>query len=160
MTIISIVIIDADMIVDGLQFAFPDIARQLRRLFDERAKGLNVTRPQWRALLQLARHEGCNQGTLADLLEVEPITLCRMVDRLEESGLLERRSDPQDRRAWRLYLLPKARPLLTELQRIGAALFEDAMHGIDAEEQQKLLDKLDKIRENLARCDTDRVDNG
>ncbi|WP_221792710.1 MarR family winged helix-turn-helix transcriptional regulator [Aquisediminimonas sediminicola] len=147
------------MIVDGLQFAFPDIARQLRRVFDERAKGLNVTRPQWRALLQLARHEGCNQGALADLLEVEPITLCRMVDRLAESGLVERRSDPQDRRAWRLYLLPKARPLLMELQRIGAALFEDAMQGIDAEEQQKLLDKLDKIRENLARCDADRVDN-
>lgn len=148
------------MIVDGLQFAFPDIARQLRRLFDERAKGLNVTRPQWRALIQLARHEGCNQGTLADLLEVEPITLCRMVDRLEEGGLLERRSDPQDRRAWRLYLLPKARPLLMELHRIGEDLFEDAMQGISIQEQEKLLAMLDQIRENLARCDADRMDNG
>lgn len=148
------------MIIDGLQFAFPDISRQLRRLFDERAKRLNVTRPQWRVLMQLARREGCNQGTLADMLEVEPITLCRMIDRLEESGLLERRSDPQDRRAWRLYLLPKARPLLTELQRIGAELFADAMQGISFDEQQKLLDKLEKIRENLARCDADRVDNG
>jgi DNA-binding MarR family transcriptional regulator len=145
---------------DGLQFAFPDIARQLRRLFDDRAKLLGVTRPQWRVLMTLSRFEGCNQGTLADFLEVEPITLCRMVDRLEEGGLVERRSDPQDRRAWQLYLLPKARPILAELYQIGSEMFADAMHGISETEQQTLLDMLDRVRANLARQDSERVING
>jgi hypothetical protein len=79
---------------DSIGFLISDVSRLMRRRFDERARTIGVTRPQWRALTALSRHEGINQGQLADLLEVEPITLCRMVDRLEDAGHVERRRDP------------------------------------------------------------------
>ena len=82
-------------------------SRLVRRAFDARARAIGVTRPQWQVLSALRRHPGVNQGALADLLDVEPITVCRMVDRLQEAGLVERRPDPADRRSWRLHLLPK-----------------------------------------------------
>ena len=82
---------------DSIGFLISDVSRLLRRRFDERARLIGVTRPQWRALTALSRQEGMQQGALAELLEVEPITLCRMVDRLEEAGLVERRRDPADR---------------------------------------------------------------
>ena len=83
------------------------VSRLLRRNFDERARGIGVTRPQWQVLGLLKMHAGSNQGTLAELLEVEPITLGRMIDRLQEAGLVERRADPADRRAWRIFLTDK-----------------------------------------------------
>ena len=93
---------------DSLGFLISDVSRLMRRRFDERARQLGATRAQWRTLTMLSRNEGLNQGALADLLEVEPITLCRMIDRLEESGLVERRRDPADRRAWQLFLTEKS----------------------------------------------------
>ena len=97
---------------DGTGFLISDVSRLMRRRFDERARAIGVTRAQWRALTALSRHEGINQGGLADLLEVEPITLCRMIDRLEEVGHVERRRAPADRRAGHLYLTAPSRPLL------------------------------------------------
>ena len=93
-----------------------DVSRLLRRSFDARARKIGVTRPQWQVLTTLARNEGVNQGRLAELLDVEPITVCRMVDRLQDSDLVERRADPADRRSWRLFLTEQARGLLSELR--------------------------------------------
>ncbi len=136
---------------DSLGILLADVARLIRRSFDQRARSIGVTRPQWRVLTLLVRHEGLNQGAIADLLEVEPITLCRMVDRLADAGLVERRADPSDRRAWRLHLTDKARPLLAELRILADSMFEDAVVGISLTEQEQLHDMLEIIRDNVKR---------
>lgn len=136
---------------DPLGFLVSDVSRLLRRSFDERARTIGVTRPQWRVLTTLTRNEGINQGGLAELLEVEPITLCRMVDRLQESGLVERRSDPNDRRAWQLYLTAKAQPLLAQLGAHAEQLFAEALEGLSVEESAALASSLERVRQNLSR---------
>lgn len=128
-----------------------DISRLMRRAFDERARGIGVTRPQWQVLTMLARHEGINQGGLAELLDVEPITLCRMVDRLQEAGMVKRRADPADRRAWRLFLTERANGLLNELRPLALNLFDEAMTGLSAPEREALHEMLERVRVNLAR---------
>jgi DNA-binding MarR family transcriptional regulator len=134
---------------DSLGFLISDVSRLMRRRFDERARLIGVTRAQWRTLTTLARHEGLNQGSLADLLEVEPITLCRMIDRLEEAGLVERRRDPADRRAWLIFLTPKAHPLIGQLRGLAEDLFQDALSGLDTARRAALTDMLGVIRTNL-----------
>jgi DNA-binding MarR family transcriptional regulator len=133
------------------EFLLPDVARLLRRAFDERARSIGVTRPQWRVLITLDRNESINQGGLADLLEVEPITLCRMVDRLQEAGLVERRPSPADRRVWQLFLTDKSRPLLKQLRGVATELLEEAMAGISQAEQVQLDATLERVRANLSR---------
>jgi DNA-binding MarR family transcriptional regulator len=134
---------------DGIGFLLSDTARLMKRAFDTRARALGVTRPQWRALFVLSRREGLNQGALADHLEVEPITLCRMVDRLEEAGHVERRRDPGDRRAWNIYLTDRSRPLIQQLKAVADDLAVDALAGIDAAERAALIDTLTRLRSNL-----------
>jgi DNA-binding MarR family transcriptional regulator len=136
---------------DNLGFLIGDVSRLLRRAFDERAREIGVTRPQWRVLTALNRMQGCNQGTLADYLDVEPITLCRMVDRLAEAGLVERRANPADRRAWLLYLTEAGASRVAELRPLAIELFDDAMEGLDAAEQEALEAALDRVRINLSR---------
>jgi DNA-binding MarR family transcriptional regulator len=128
-----------------------DVSHLMRRAFDERARSSGLSRPQWRVLTMLRRHEGINQGGLAELVEVEPITLCRMVDRLQEAELVERRADPSDRRAWRLHLTDKARALLEEMRPMAFSLFDDAMTGLDPAERSDLFRMLERIRTNLSR---------
>ncbi|OYY91466.1 MAG: transcriptional regulator [Sphingomonas sp. 28-66-16] len=135
---------------DNIGFLISDVSRLLRRRFDERTRLIGVTRPQWRTLTTLSRHEGINQGGLAELLEVEPITLCRMVDRLADAGLVERRRDPNDRRAWRIYLTEKAHPLIAQLRVIADDLFEQALAGVSPNARSQLIATLDDIRANLA----------
>src|SRR5689334_23869250 len=108
-----------------------ETAHALRRAFDRRASGLGVTRAQWRVLVKVSRKPGLRQVELADMLDIEPITLCRIVDRLEESGLVERSPDPADRRAWRLHVTAQAQPLIEKLKAVGAELVEEAFAGID-----------------------------
>lgn len=134
---------------DSLGFLISDVSRLMRRRFDERARLIGVTRAQWRTLTTLSRNEGINQGGLADLLEVEPITLCRMIDRLEEAGLVERRRDPADRRAWLIFLTTKAHPLLTQLRGLADGMIEDALSGLDKVRRAELMDALGTIRANL-----------
>ncbi len=136
---------------DNLGTMVADVSHLMRRAFDERARSSGLSRPQWRVLTMLRRHEGINQGGLADLVEVEPITLCRMVDRLQEAGLVERRADPADRRAWRLHLTDKARALLEEMRPMAFSLFDDAMTGLDPAERSDLFRMLERIRTNLSR---------
>ena len=134
---------------DSLGFLISDVSRLMRRRFDERARLIGVTRAQWRTLTTLVRHEGINQGGLADLLEVEPITLCRMIDRLEEAGLVERRRDPADRRAWLIFLTAKAHPLLAQLRSLADGMIEGALQGLDDERRAALMETLGAIRTNL-----------
>lgn len=126
-----------------------DTSRLLRRNFDARARDIGVTRPQWQVLVTLRRHEGTNQGGLAELLDVEPITVCRMVDRLQEAQLVERRADPADRRSWRLFLTPKANDLLAHLRPLADELTEEALDGLSQHERVSLQAMLTRIRDNL-----------
>jgi DNA-binding MarR family transcriptional regulator len=134
---------------ESLGFLVSDVSRLMRRRFDERARKSGATGPQWRTLKILERHEGLNQGQIAELLEVEPITCCRMIDRLEEAGLVERRRDPADRRAWRIYLTEKARPVLAELHDIAGAMLEAALNGLDAAQREALIASLNVVRSNM-----------
>jgi DNA-binding MarR family transcriptional regulator len=134
---------------ESLGFLLSDVSRLMRRRFDERARQVGATRAQWRTLTTLSRNEGLNQGALADLLEVEPITLCRMIDRLAESGLVERRRDPADRRAWLLFLTDKSRPLLDDLKEVAQEMIEQALAGIGGADRERLSGLLDIIRVNL-----------
>lgn len=139
------------MVMENLGAVLSDSSRLLRRAFDARARGAGMTRPQWQVLTTLRRSQGLNQAGLADQLEVEPITVCRMVDRLQEAGYVERRADPSDRRSWRLYLTPRAEGLLAQLRPLADALVEEALEGVTAEERETLRTALEKIRENLSR---------
>jgi DNA-binding MarR family transcriptional regulator len=128
-----------------------DTSRMMRRAFDARARAIGVTRPQWQVLTTLRRHEGVNQGGLAEQLDVEPITVCRMVDRLQEAGLVERRADAADRRSWRLYLTPRAHDLLDQLRPLAESLIEEALDGLGAGDRETLNRLLGQVRENLSR---------
>ncbi|ATY30838.1 MarR family transcriptional regulator [Sphingomonas psychrotolerans] len=134
---------------ESLGFLMSDVSRLMRRRFDERARKSGATGAQWRTLKILERHEGLNQGQIAELLEVEPITCCRMIDRLEEAELVERRRDPTDRRAWQIYLTDKARPVLAELHDIAGEMIEAALHGLDAAQRDALIASLNIIRSNM-----------
>ncbi len=136
---------------DNLGALIADVSHLLRRAFDERARDIGLSRPQWRVLTMLRRHEGINQGGLAELVEVEPITLCRMVDRLQEADLVERRADPMDRRAWRLFLTARASALLDEMRPLALGLFDEAMMGLSADERDGLIHALARVRTNLSR---------
>jgi DNA-binding MarR family transcriptional regulator len=130
-----------------------DVARLMRRSFDARARSIGVTRAQWGVLSALRHNEGINQGGLADILEVEPITLCRMVDRLQDAALIERRRNLSDRRAWRLYLSDKGHERIDELRPLSEEVLAQAMDGISEDEQACLKRTLEKIRLNLLRRD-------
>ncbi len=145
---------------DSLGFLISDVSRLLRKRFDERARLIGVTRQQWRTLSVLKRNEGSNQGMLAELLEVEPITLGRMIDRLEEAGWVERRRDPGDRRVWRIHLTDAAQPILLQLKGIADSLFVDAAEGISAEDQAKLHALLERLRDNLNPDQSNEAANG
>ena len=138
------------MAKDSLAFLLNDGARLLRRRFDARARALGVSRAQWQVLFALSRQEGSNQTSLADYLEVETITLCRMVDRLADAGLVERRADPADRRAWRLFLTDAAHPLLDQLRQVGEEVVEDALAGIPEAQRAVMRDGLSQLRTNLS----------
>ena len=148
-TLISIVIICTGM-EENIAALMSDASRLMRRSFDARARTIGVTRPQWQVLSVLRRHEGINQGGLADILEVEPITVCRMVDRLQEAELVERRPDPADRRSWRLFLTEKAHGLLQTLRPLAEEMIEQALEGVPPADRQTLRETLDRIRQNLA----------
>ena len=135
---------------DSLAFLLSDASRLIRRRFDAKARAFGVSRAQWQVLFALSRNEGINQTGLADYLEVETITLCRMVDRLAEAGLVERRADPADRRAWRLHLTAAAHPLLEKLLGVGQEVVADAQTGVDPGDLATTLAVLVAIRANLS----------
>jgi MarR family transcriptional regulator, transcriptional regulator for hemolysin len=131
-------------------FVIHDIARLLRRNFDRRAQSVGLTRAQWSVLVHLRRQDGIRQNELANLLEVQPISLTRMIDRLVKSGLVERRNDPKDRRANRIFLTKKVHPLLTQLRGLGKETREEAFADIPQAERERFMETLLKIRANVA----------
>ena len=137
--------------METFAFEIGETARMLRRDFDRRAAALGVTRAQWRVLVRLARQAGVRQVELAEALDVEPITLCRMIDRLEEAGLVERRRDEEDRRAWNIHLTSKAQPVIDELREVGEIFHRDALQGISQADRKLALDVLERVRANLSR---------
>ncbi|MGB5094118.1 MAG: MarR family transcriptional regulator [Parvibaculum sp.] len=133
----------------SIGFLVGDCSRILRRGFNERVTALGLTQAQWRALVYLSRNQGLNQVRLAELLEVQPITVARLIDKLVAIGLVERRPDPQDRRAQRLFLSSTSAPLLDRLWATANALHEFAYAGMTDEEQTQLIELLLKLRSNL-----------
>ena len=137
--------------METIPFEIGETAHALRKAFDRLAVGLGVTRAQWKVLFKLTRTPGLRQVELADMLELEPITLCRIVDRLEEAGLVERVRDPDDRRAWRLHVTAKAQPLIEKLQLVGSGLVEQAFGNIDAKDIEIMRRVLAHARDNAGR---------
>lgn len=145
---------------NSLFYMLHDATRQIRKHFDRRATRLELTRAQWRALKSIGRSEGLSQTELADLLDMEPIPVGRVVDRLEKSGFVERRPDPSDRRRWRLYLQPKAHAVVDEMEVIAQGLREDALRGIAAPELDATMRVLGRIKANLAELESSADQEG
>lgn len=143
---------------NSLFYMLHDATRQLRKHFDRRATRLELTRAQWRALKATSRQEGLSQAELADYLDMEAIPVGRVIDRLEKTGFVERRSDPADRRRWRLYLTSKAHAVVGEMEDIATGLREDALRGVERDDLDALMRVLARIKENLAALDAPPVD--
>ena len=124
-------------------------SRLLRNYIDHRAKGRGTTRAQWIVLFRLRQQEGLSQVDLADVLELQPISLVRLLDRLVEHGLLERRHDPKDRRANRLFLTARGRQLVDELDGLRASIASEVMHDIPDEAIETSLQALRDIKERI-----------
>ena len=137
--------------METLPFEIGETAHALRKAFGRRAAALGVTGAQWKVLVKLNRQPGMRQIELADMLEIEPITLSRIIDRLEEAGLVERAPDPADRRAWRLHVTARAQPLIEKLKGIGAELVDEAFAQIDPKDIEIARQVLAQARENLSR---------
>lgn len=133
----------------SLPYLLADSARLLRRAFDARVRALGMTSPQARLLLILHVTEGENQGFYAERLEVEPISLTRMIDRMEEAQLIERRRDPADRRAWRLHLTERSRELIDQVRASLGGLEDEMLGGLDNGQRVALAEMLETIRVNF-----------
>ena len=139
--------LDADASVG---FLFSDVARLMRAWFDVHARELGLTRSQWRVLVNLAPREGINQRALAEILELDVVTLSRHVDKLEAAGMVERRRDPEDRRAWRLHLGAGSRLLLPRMRALAEETQAAARAGLSAEEFETLVALLLRVKANVS----------
>jgi DNA-binding MarR family transcriptional regulator len=134
-------------------FIIHDVSRLMRKRFDRRAHSVGLTRAQWSVIAHLHRNEGVNQSALAELMDVQKITLARLVDRLEQAGWVERRPDPADRRANRLYLTAKVAPMWERMRALAGEVFTEALDGLAPPEQDRLIDWLLTVKRNLAAPD-------
>jgi MarR family transcriptional regulator for hemolysin len=130
-------------------FLLKDVSRLNVKRFEQRAAAFGLTLTQSRSLLFLAKHEGISQVQLAELADIEPMTLVRILDRMESDGWLERRSDPADRRARRLYLTAKGKPLVDDLWHLVELTRREAFAGIPKKHAELLIALLEKVRCNL-----------
>jgi DNA-binding MarR family transcriptional regulator len=136
--------------VETLPFEIAQTAHALRKAFDRRAVGMGVTRAQWKLLFRLEPNPGLRQIELADMLDIEPITLSRIVDRLEDSGLVERVADPADRRAWRLHVTRHAQPLMEKLHAVADEMIAEAFAGIEPTHSEITGKVLGRVRDNAS----------
>ncbi|MEO7323613.1 MAG: MarR family transcriptional regulator [Dokdonella sp.] len=134
-------------------YLMQDVTRHLRTHFDRRATQFKLTRAQWRALKTIRRKEGVSQTELADFLDMQPIPVGRVIDRLEKTDYIERRADPADRRRWRLYLTPKAHAVVDEMEVIASGLRDDALRDVKRVDFETLLRVLAQIKDNLVALD-------
>ena len=135
--------------METFPFEIGETAHALRKAFARRAASLSVTGAQWKVLLKLTLKPGLRQAELADMLDIEPITLSRMVDRLQEAGLVERSADPADRRAWRLHVTAKAQPIVKRLRAIADQMTTEAIAGINPKDIETTRRVLARLREQL-----------
>lgn len=132
-----------------LGFLLKDVTRLYTRRFEERAQALSLTLPQCKALTYLARNEGVSQKRLAELIEIDPMSLVRILDRMEADGWVERRADPQDRRARCLVVTEQARPIIGLIWEIVAETRAEALAGLEEAERAHLMRLLDRVHANL-----------
>lgn len=136
-----------------LAWEMAETNRMMRRFYDRRAAALGVTTAQWRVIAHVGFSPGLKQVELAERLDVEPITACRIVDRLEDAGLVERQRDPDDRRAWRLVLTDRAKPIYERLGQLAEEMAAEAFAGFSIEELEAARAKLARIRDNISCAD-------
>jgi DNA-binding MarR family transcriptional regulator len=134
-------------------YTVADITRLFRRVFDRRAAHLGLTRAQWRALSRIERAEGLTQAQLAEDIDLEPIAVGRVIDRLVQADFVERRADPDDRRCWRLHLAPKSSEVMAKMKRIASTLREDVLADVDSEEFTRAMRVLATVKSTLAELD-------
>jgi MarR family transcriptional regulator, transcriptional regulator for hemolysin len=134
-------------------YLLSDVTLLFRKHFDRRAVKFGLTRAQWRATKMLYRREGLRQAELAEFLEMEPIAVGRVIDRLQAAGFVERRPDPKDRRAWRLYTTEQARVIVDDMEGIALELRRDATRGIAPDELREALAVISRIKDNLLALD-------
>jgi MarR family transcriptional regulator, transcriptional regulator for hemolysin len=132
-----------------LAFLLHDVARLLKKRLEQNSGGSGLTRSQWQILAYLAQNEGINQKGLAELLEIEPITLGRIVDKLEMLGLIERHPHPTDRLTWLLHFVEAARPKLERIRELGNVTHREALAGVSEDDGQRLLQTLQAMKANL-----------
>ncbi len=132
-----------------------DVTLLFRKHFDRRATRFGLTRAQWRAIKCLHYREGIRQNALAEFLDMEPIAVGRVIDRLQDAGFVERRADPNDRRCWRLFATAKANAVFDDMEEIARGLRGDATRGIGVTALQQMIDTLEGIKNNLAALDED-----
>jgi MarR family transcriptional regulator, transcriptional regulator for hemolysin len=131
-------------------FLVNDVARLFGRRFSHHGSRLGLTRAQCRTLGYLARNEGINQAGLADVLEIRPMTLVRQIDRMEDAGWIERRHDPADRRARRLYLTAKARPVLSRIWDVATETTDEALVRLSPADSKQLIELLRRVHATLS----------
>jgi MarR family transcriptional regulator for hemolysin len=133
------------------EFAFTimDVARMIKTYADQRGRQFGISRAQWAVLVRIDRSEGLKQSELAEILDLQPISLTRLLDRLADNKLIERRADPSYRPANRLFLTPAARPLLGQLADLGEDMMATVLDGLDAKTVERTLRDLEHVRENL-----------
>ena len=136
-------------------YTVADMTRLMRRVFDRRSAQLGLTRAQWRALSRIERAEGLTQSELAEDLDLEPISVGRVIDRLESAGFVERRADPDDRRCWRLYLAGKSASVMADMKKISTGLQEEVLAGVSAEDFTVTMRVLAKVKDTLNELDRD-----
>ena len=143
--------LDATALQPNIGALMHDVARLMRRRFERRARqsGLSITRQQARALLSVARNEGLSQAAVATLLDIEPIALVRLLDRLHEEGLVERRLHPTDRRVRTLWMTPLGWTVVDRILAINAQIREEACAGLSPAARDALLQTLDHLKSNL-----------
>jgi MarR family transcriptional regulator, transcriptional regulator for hemolysin len=133
----------------NLGFLLKDVSRLYGRRFEERAHRLHLTLLQCKALAYLSKNEGVSQKRLAELMDADPMTLVRILDRMEADGCVQRRSDPQDRRARSLVLTDKAKPLLDQIWRLAAETRVEVLEGLSNAERTTLMELLERLHRNL-----------
>jgi len=131
-------------------FVLHEAARLLSKRFDQKARTIGLTRAQCSVLFRLSMQEGLNQARLAELMEMEPISLARLVDRMEQAGWIERRADPADKRARRLYMTAKAKPVYERMMEVGLETRGEALAGISQADRDRIVDLLIQVRRNLS----------
>ncbi len=134
---------------ESLGFLLANVSRLMRRAFEQRLQDSSLSLAQARALVYLSRNEGIRQVTLAEFLEVQPITLVPLIDQLEAAGLVERRVDPLDRRAYQLFLKAPAAAELAAIEKVAAAIRADALHDLSRAQIDTVFVALHQMHDNL-----------